>query len=264
MKTDTDLEPLIEFLLGTKVAPPDMPWRLLRREDLQVARAWAAETLGPASQRRLGNALRRTLRAAPRDDDSEPSTDVPAWSARNVATRTSNPLSPREARLLLESNDERPTAAEARDGAIIALMLFAGLRRAELVRLQRGDYDEEEGLLRVRTADRALRVLLLQGPCQQHLDGWLRERGGVSGPLFLAINREDAVRLGGLSPSALNGILARRAQFAGIAGITPRDLRARFLLLLRSGQRTGAVGACRYYLTEDGQPAWTLPSLQSI
>jgi integrase len=142
-------------------------------------------------------------------------------------------------------------------------MLLAGLRRSEIVRLQRGDYDEEENLLRVRTAGRNLRVVMLQGACSEYLEAWLAERGARSGELFLAIGPADDVRPAGLSPSAVNRIIALRARSVGVQGVTPRDLRARFLSLLRAGQRAPEAAVCRYYLTDDGQPAWTLPSLQS-
>jgi hypothetical protein len=46
-----ELEAVTEFLTGSRIAPDRVPWRLLRREDIRVIGAWAAETQSYAGQR---------------------------------------------------------------------------------------------------------------------------------------------------------------------------------------------------------------------
>jgi hypothetical protein len=69
------------------------------------------------------------------------------------------------------------------------------------------------------------------------------------------------VQLRGLTPPAVNRLLAKRSDLAGCAGITPRDLRGRFLRDLQAASRERP--RCRYYQDENGQPAWVLASSSS-
>jgi integrase len=141
-------------------------------------------------------------------------------------------------------------------------MLLAGLRRHEVTSLQRGDFDDSDGRLEVKGRGRR-RSVMLDGDCLSDVERWLSVRGGVAGPLVLAFSATSEMLPRGITASAVNALICRRAREAGLAGITPGDLRRRFLFQLRTGGEF-AGRACRYYLSEDGQPGWAVSSLARI
>jgi integrase len=144
------------------------------------------------------------------------------------------------------------------------LLLLAGLRRRELIGLRRGDYDESDGRIEVKTRRGERRSILLEGDCRGDLEHWLAERGSGGGPLVLAYNSSGAPVPRGIAASTVNGIVARRCAEAGLDGMTPGLLRSRFVWQLQSGSRQGNGSRCRYYLAEDGQPGWVLSSLSGF
>jgi integrase len=260
-----ELEALTEFLTGSKLTTESVPWWLLRAEDVRVIRAWARATLPAASQRSLLKALRAVLAHAVADDDEISSGRRPLKVNLSSAgwTIQRHGLGARESRLLLETSREAVDAAAARDTAVISLLLLAGLKRPEIVRLQTGDYDEDDGHLSVRSPGRSLRSVMLQGECRDDMDAWLRQRGNASGPIFLRFNSKRLLLMTGLSSSSVNRILSRRCSEAGGLAATPSELRSRFLRQLQLAGRRDERPPCRYYQDENGTPAWTLASMAS-
>lgn len=126
-----------------------------------------------------------------------------------------------DALLRVCAND--PTAAGARDGAIIALGAATGARREELAgltlaSLEITDPELGEGVITIRgKGDKARRVDVCNGAFAALAD-WLAIRGDDPGPLFYAIRRGGHVWRGqGLSTEALAQMLAKRCEQAGIA-----------------------------------------------
>jgi integrase/recombinase XerD len=261
-----ELEALIEFLTGSKMSAEAMPWWLLRAEDVRVIRSWANETLPAAAQRSLLRALRGILRSsAPVEDDL--TFKPPVQELVRVTRRRrvqSRGMAPREAKTLLEMCRESGDGVGLRDAAIFSLMLLAGLRRQEVVNLQIGDYDDDDGRLIVRSARRQVRSVILMGECRDDIEAWLEHRGGFSGALFVRFDALGEVVPVGLKASAVNRLLAVRCQAAGGLRVTPRDLRGRFLWQMQLAVRHDERPPCRYYQDENGQPAWTLASMPSV
>jgi integrase len=163
-----------------------MPWWLLRAEDVRVIRSWASETLPGSAQRSLLKTLRGILSStAPNEDNLTPKPPVRDLVRVYRGRVLSRGMAPREARLLLEVCRDANDAPFLRDAAVVSLMLLAGLRRQEVVDLQIGDYDEEDGRLIVRSAKAQMRSVMLMGDCRDDLEAWLAQRGHFSGPLFL-------------------------------------------------------------------------------
>jgi integrase len=259
-----ELKAVAEFLTGSQAAAGSLPWRLLGREDLRVVRRWAGEALPATAERRLVRELRQALRAAEAPED-ESSMAQPLALLRAPKRRADVALiAARPARLLLEVCRDAPDATAKRDCAVISLMLLAGLRRQELVGLQRGDYDDADGRIEVRSRRGGRRSVLLEGECRLDVEAWLGRRGGGSGPLFLAFASTGEPLPKGIAAPTVNRILARRSAQAGLDGLTPRVLRGRFVWQLQTGMRQGGGPRCRYYLAEDGQPGWALSSLAAV
>jgi integrase len=257
----TELEAVAEFLTGNRLAAPILPWQLLRAEDVRVLKEWAGETLPVSAHKRLMQELRIHLYRPAEADDEVPRSGLAPGALRILRRRTGGAhVATRQARLLLECCETDDSAEARRDVAVIALMLLAGLRRKELTELQRGDYEDDEGRLKIGTRSRHARSVILEGESRQALEGWLEVRGTWSGPLISAISPttgEPVMR--GIAPPTINRLLAKRSLAAGCAGITPRDLRRRFLWQLQSSSRERP--RCRYYQDENGQPGWVLAAM---
>jgi integrase len=167
----------------------------------------------------------------------------------------------REGRTLLRACDDG-TIKGLRDGAIISLMLLAGLRRQEVVSLDRNDYDPEGGCLGVQSGSAPTRLLALEADSREALEAWLATCDVDSGPMFISIQGGEA-RSSRLTLSAVNRLLSRRCEEAGCRRLTPRDLRSHFLRQLQTAIRLGAHQPCRFQQTEDGGASWILSSLPS-
>ena len=254
----TELESVAEFLTGNRLAALSLPWQSLRGEDVRVLRDWAGETLPFPAQRRLMRDLRQALRR-PLDTEDEQvlrSEVTPALLRALRRSVAASRLVGRQAKLLLDACETDDSIEGARDAAVIGLMLNAGLRRQEAVALQRGDYEDEDGRIKVASRRGLARSVILEGRTRAAVERWLRLRGAWSGPLIAALRPHGDIQMRGLTPSAINRLLAKRSDQAGCTGITPRDLRGRFLRELQSASRERP--RCRYYQDENGQPAWVL------
>ena len=263
-----NVRPVVEFLTGSPGGEDLVPWHLLRREDLQIIRDWAGETLSPDSQRRTLKAVRSALRNCITPETEVESTPAGLHSGLRPLTRSTiaaRIFTSRAARLLLSVCRDDLGSAGSRDAALLSLMLLAGLRRGEIVRIDVSDFEPDENCLRVRSSRGFLRLVYLEGQCRSDLEDWIALRGGTAGPLFMPINAQGVLNAAGLSPSAVNLILARRCQQAGAAGITPRDLRRRFLWQLQAAARTDSQGfSSRFYLDNAGHRGWAFASMADV
>lgn len=135
---------------------------------------------------------------------------------------------------------DRATLIGRRDAAALAILLGAGLRRAELVSLNLSDYDVAEGLLRVRHAkgNREREVPLPAG-ARAAVDDYLQLRGYHEGPLIMATEQTGiaATRAkpdGRMNPDSVLYLLRRAAKRAGVAHCRPHDLRRTYATRLLS------------------------------
>jgi integrase len=115
-----------------------------------------------------------------------------------------------------------------RDAAIIALMYAGGLRRDEVIGAN--NYDPTTGKLVIIGKRNKQRTVYINNGAADALEDWLDLRGDGPGPIFLAINKGDKIRLGKqLSPQAIYGMLAKRAENAKVRDFSPHDLRRTFI-----------------------------------
>ena len=120
--------------------------------------------------------------------------------------------------------DESP--AGVRDGAVIGLAYLSGARRAELAGLHLADVDTDPAAIRVIGKGGKERLVPLSPTVGPLLEAWIGLRGGSEGPLFCPIDRAGNLRLGRtLTGEAIRQILSRRALAAGVATVSPHDLR---------------------------------------
>ena len=127
-----------------------------------------------------------------------------------------------EATQLLDAVPE-PTAAGARDRALLELLYASGLRVAEGCGLDLDDLDEARRTVRVLGKGDKERMVPVGDAALEALDAYLAQRGRRRGALFLN------ARGGRLTPRSAHRIVKRLARRAGISQrVTPHTLRHSF------------------------------------
>jgi integrase len=122
------------------------------------------------------------------------------------------------------------TPAGVRDGALFAVLYGAGLRRAEVVALERRDVDATGGMLTVRRGKGSrARVVYLSAAARDAVAAWLRQRGLESGALFWPIDKAGHAQPRPITPHAVRVILRKRAAQARVAPCSPHDFRRTFV-----------------------------------
>ena len=142
---------------------------------------------------------------------------------------TGRMLDRQEVAEILAACTSDPSAAGARDAAIIALWAVAGPRRAEIVNLDVSDYREREGAGWIRHSKRnKSRTVYLNNGAQRAMNDWLETRArqlDAEGPLFVPVHQSGKMRNQRLSTQAVYNILNKRADQAGVDNVTPHDFR---------------------------------------
>ncbi len=219
-------------LLG--VAPERVPWAALRSQHVIVIRArlLAGGTLAPATVNLTLAALRGVARAAWRlglltAEELAQIRDVPP--ARGSRLPAGRSATGGELAALLAACARAPSPAGVRDGALLALLYGAGLRRAELAGLGRGDWLPADTLLRVTGKGDKQREVPLPPGAVAALEDWLALRGIWEGPLFVPIDKGGRLARRRMTEQAVYAILAKRATEAGVDKLSPHDLRRTYV-----------------------------------
>jgi integrase/recombinase XerD len=138
------------------------------------------------------------------------------------------------AKLLEQPKGTEPLAL--RDRALLEVMYACGLRVSEMIGLELGDVDVEEGMLRARGKGSKERIVPVGRRAVEALEHY-RRRGrpplvGVGVETHLFVNHRGA----GLTRQGLYKIIQRHARTAGLAQrMTPHTLRHTFATHLLSG-----------------------------
>ena len=127
---------------------------------------------------------------------------------------------------LLDACADDPSAAGARDAAVIAVLYACGLRRSEVRGLDLADVDLDAGSLTVRHGKgRKDRTVPIAGGCVNALRDWVAMRGSLPGPLLSPIDKTGRVSLEHMSSQAIYNLLQKRAAQAGVTNLSPHDFR---------------------------------------
>lgn len=224
------LEHVAELMTGSRDLAA-APWSQLRYEHVVAIRTKMQERgLSPASVNATLAALRGVARAAwnmglMAGEDYQRATSVK--SVRGERLPAGRALTSGELAALMDVCVEDDTLAGIRDGALIAILYCALLRRSEVAALEFGDYNQETGALRVRGKGNKERMVYATNGAADALADWLAARGDAPGPLFYPI------RKGGKLPEhprhmtdqAVYNVLAKRAEQSGVSSFSPHDLR---------------------------------------
>jgi len=209
------------------------PWSQLRFQHTAAVRAQLAQRYAPATANKMLSALRGVLGAAfdlglIGAEDYQRAVRIRSVKGETLPAGRSIPADERAA--LLQACREDPGPAGLRDAAMIALLYACGLRRAELVRLDVGDYEPVSGALRIHGKRRKQRLVYVLNGAADELQDWLAIRGDDPGPLLWRIRRGGHLQPGDrLTGQAVYHVVTQRAQQAGVDKLSPHDFRRTFV-----------------------------------
>lgn len=221
-------------------------WAAVRYQHTAAIRSQLAEHYAAATANKMLCALRGTLFAAWNLEQMTAEDYHRAIAVKSVKGHTipaGRELSAGEISGLMRACANDPSAAGARDAAIIALLYAAGLRRAEVIALDLASYDTTTGGLKVHGKRNKERTAYLVNGAAGAMDDWLTVRGSAAGPLFLAINKGGRIIPGQLTTQAVYNMLIKRAAEAKITNsFSPHDFRRTFVSdLLAAGADIATV-----------------------
>jgi integrase/recombinase XerD len=210
------------------------PWQSLGYQHTAALRAALAERYAPATANRMLAAVRRVLQECWRlglmtAEAYERAADLKVIKEEKLPSGRA--LDRQDVAALFAVCAADSTPAGIRDGALLAVLLATGLRRSEVVALNLADYAPSSGALTVHQGkgrkDRVVYVGAVVAVAA--LADYLTIRGAEPGPLFVAGRRGGHLTGRRMSDQAVALILERRAAQAGVADLSPHDLRRTFV-----------------------------------
>lgn len=142
---------------------------------------------------------------------------------------------------LFDACREAGTPRGARDAALLSVLFGANLPRGRALGLDRGDFDAATGRLRAPGGGASVRRAG-EGALEALRD-WARLRGEAPGPLFCPLERGRPDPSRRLEPPAVDALLERWAEAAGVDGASPRAFRDLYRSPWWSGEPREAGGA---------------------
>lgn len=124
---------------------------------------------------------------------------------------------------------EDETASGPRDVAIIGFLYIAGLRRAEVVNLQREDIDLDKQEAKVIGKGNKQRKVFIDSGTINALEDWFKYRSDGNGPLFVCVRKGGQLVFKKLTEQAIYEIVRKRWKQAGIPPVSPHDFRKTFI-----------------------------------
>jgi len=239
------LNAISSILTNGQADASTLNWANLRYQHTAAVRAVLMSKYSPAMANKMLSALRRTLQEAFRlglmtNEEYARAADV--QSIKGTSLLRGRALSKEEIAALMKVCREDTSNAGKRDMALL-ILLMVGLRRAEVVNLNREDVDPEARLLIIRGAkgQKDRNNYLPVGGVKAICD-WLEVRGDEPGPLLHPLGGSKRVLKRRLSEQTVMEAIQRRGSQAGIAYFSPHDFRRTFITdLLEAGVDTITV-----------------------
>ena len=206
-----------------------MPWPAVRYSHLAAVRSvWVTAAYAPSTINSRLSAVRGAMQECWRlgQIDSEALArirDVP--NARGSRKPAGRALDAGDMRALFAACEDG-TPSGARDTALLALAYGTGARRSELAGVQLSDWNIDGAQISVIGKGNKQRSLYLSRAVDSAVRAWLDMRGPHGGALLHPVSKSGRInRRSGLSGTAIDAIVKRRARLAGIGRVSPHDLR---------------------------------------
>lgn len=229
------LRSLAVLLGGAGATVEVFAWHTVTYAQIVGARSKLMRRLAPSSVNRALSAFRGVVRAswlAGVMDAEAYRRAIAVESVSGAGLTRGRALDPAEVEKLFNACSGG-SVIETRDAALVGLAYGAGLRRRELVELDRHDVDLDRAAVKVRGAKgRRQREVPLPAPIVVLLRRWLSVRGRSGAPLFVAVDRRGGLEPRRLSTPAVYWTMKRRFRGAGIEGASPHCLRRTYITQL--------------------------------
>jgi site-specific recombinase XerD len=219
-----------------------LDWAALRYKHTAAIRAALIKNYEPATVNRVLCALRRVLKEALRLELISPvdyARAVDITSVKASKELRGRALSQDEIDSLMKAVYRDRTPAGFRDAALIAILRGAGLRRAEVVKLDLKDFnnDNNDGSIKIRSGKgRVDRTVYLSPGATKIVNDWIEIRTLEAGALLCQVNKSGRVVKQRLTPQAVLFILQKRCKEVGLEHFSPHDMRRTFVSdLLNAG-----------------------------
>lgn len=225
------LDAIAKILTSNQCDALTLDWAALRYKHTAALRSILMEMYAPATANKMLSALRRVLKEALRLEfmdarDFERAVDIP--NIKGSQELKGRCLSADEIDALMQVCFADPTPIGYRDGALIAILRGAGLRRGEVVKLTLSDLVNSSLKIRKGKGGKD-RTVYLPDSALKVIEDWLEIRGREAGALICHINKSGAVTLRQLTPQAVLFILQKRGKEAGVENFAAHDFRRTFI-----------------------------------
>lgn len=226
------LNEIASLLTNGKCDAITLNWAELRYKHTSAIRTALKGKYAPATANKMLCALRRVLKEASRLDLIDPfdyAKAVDFKSIKDDSKLKGRALSKKEITNLIDICKADETASGVRDVALIAILRGAGLRRAEVVKLNLKDFDPETGALEVHRGKGGKdRLVYLPESAIAFINNWIEVRGSEPGALLCPVRKGGEMKLRHMCPDAVLKIVRRRAKQAGVESFSPHDFRRTF------------------------------------
>jgi site-specific recombinase XerD len=209
-----------------------LDWSKLRYRHTSAVQAALLERYQPATAKKMMCALRRVLKEARKlelMDESSYAGAVELPGIKESQKLRGRALSAHEIGRLVEVCQNDSTPQGVRDAALLGILRGAGLRRAEVVKLDLRDFRPEADALEVRGGKGGKdRTVYLPSEALSYLENWLSLRGRKPGALLCPLRKGGEIESRHMTPQAVLLIVQKRAREAGVESFSPHDFRRTF------------------------------------
>lgn len=198
--------------------------------DRAIASRWQSVSTRNAMRDAVRSVIRAQLDAGMLSHDrARPMLNAlrPEKPRRDPAKQSRGHLPPARVKRVFRDLAHDPSATARRDAALIALMVGAGLRRAEVCTIMMGDLDARHDRLTVVGKGGVVRDVPLAAGVRRAIQAWLDIRGDEPGPLMLPMTKtalRQPVHGRRLSTGSVAKVVHRRIG----EDVSPHDLRRTF------------------------------------
>jgi integrase len=242
------------LLSAGRCTPLDLPWGQVGYLHTNAVRAWLVEHRAPATAKRILAAVRGVLKEAWRLQLMSSEAYHRAIDIKPIRGNAEQEMAGRyvqegDVRALLGVCRADSTPAGVRDGVILGLAFYAGLRRAEIAGLRTEHVDVASRVMRVKGKGAKWRSVPMVEGLALAINEWLMTRsanlaiqsapsqaqrtldthalqsawGDLDPHLLWHIDRGGHIKPRGITPAGIRDIFARRVAEAGIRATAPHD-----------------------------------------
>lgn len=234
----------IAGILGYSITEEVQWHKLTYAQTMAVREALIAEGLAPTSIRTILAALKGVLWACYKQGmmSREQYDRILVKAPRGERLKRGRDVPAEERQAMLAACNNGQPHRRARDRALFLILSETGMRRDELCGLTLESI--QDGCFVLTGKGNKEREIPIKDTVLAAIEEWLEVRGREPGYLICEVDRWDNIVPCRLTGSAIAGVISRLASEAGIAPVSPHDLRRTMVGRMKAAgvdDRTGAM-----------------------